>query len=343
MAGTDRLASPDMTSELKLDLLKEGYSFSFFQAMRLLRLLSRKSPADQTGVQIENEAVRIRPALSLGFPKADIDRIEEAADDEDDRFFVTANFLGLYGSSSPLPAFYTEDLMEETSEDESAARDFIDIINHRLYELFYGCCTKYRQVLAVAEFGSSTHMERLFCLLGIGGKSLRSKIDNPMALLRYVGLFTQMPRSAMGLETILKDVLKGMAVSVIPCVAHKAKIPPDQRLALGSSRHGLGENCVLGQEIEDRMGKFKIQVGPLDKTGFQRFYPGAEAYSRISFLTEMYIMESLSYDLEVILAEGEAQTACLGDPERSKIGLNTWIFSSDRIEEVRKVYRPAMG
>jgi len=33
------------------------------------------------------------------------------------RFLITATFLGLYGVSSPLPTFYTEDLMDEASQD----------------------------------------------------------------------------------------------------------------------------------------------------------------------------------------------------------------------------------
>ena len=54
----------------------------------------------------------------------------------------------------------------------------------------------------------------------------------------------------------------------------------------------------------------------------------------------MYILESLVYDLEIILAEGEAEKVCLGDPDRSRLGLNTWLFSSDQIGEVRTIYTP---
>ena len=340
MAGSHRSPSPDIISELKFDLLKKGYSFSFFQVMRLLHLLCRDSSGMESAETLEFDSIRVRPKLSLAFPASDVDRIEEIENKEKVRFQVTANFLGLYGTSSPLPTFYTEELMDEAADDESVTREFIDVINHRLFHLIYGCLCKYQQSLQIVEFNNTRHAERLFCLLGIGEKKLRSGITNPYGLIRYVGLFTQMPRSALGLETLLTDALNGMPVTVIPCSERKSKIPDDQKLFIGSSDHFLGQNCFLGEEIMDRMGKFRIRIGPLDKNKFQSFYPESENYKTTTFLTDMYILESLMYDLEIILAEGEAQKVCLGDPDRSRLGLNTWVFSSDQIGEVRTIYTP---
>ena len=340
MAGPHRRSPADIISELKLDLLREGHSFSFFQVMRLLHLLCQDASNSEFSNPSSSDSIRIRPKLSLAFPAADVDRIEESFDEEKTRFTVTTNFLGLYGTSSPLPTFYTEELMDEEALDESLTREFIDIINHRIFQLLYDCLCKYLQCFQVVEANNLQHTERLFCLLGIGEKALRSEIADPYGLIRYVGLFTQMPRSALGLETLLADALDGIAVSVIPCVERKAKIPDDQRLVMGSLAHNLGVNCFLGEEIVDRMGKFRIRIGPLDKKKFQSFYPESDNYKTAVFLTNMYILESLVYDLEIILAEGEAEKTCLGDPDWSRIGLNTWLFSSDKMGEVRVFNAP---
>lgn len=339
MAGQNRGSSPDIISELKLDLLKEGHSFSFFQVMRLLRLLYLDSADNKSASVSETDLIRVRPKLSLSFPAADVDSIEEISNEESTRIQITANFLGLYGTSSPLPTFYTEELMDESAADESVTREFIDVINHRLFELFYDCCTKYQQTLQVVEKESHQHTERLFCLLGLGDSQLRSQISDPYSMLRYLGLFTQMPRSALGLETLLKDILKGMDVSVLPCIERKVKLPDDQKLRLGSSSNILGNNCILGEEVSDRMGKFRVQIGPLDKNEFQDFYPGSEMNNKVKLLMNMYVLGSLEYDMEVILAEGQAQTVCLGDPARSEVGLNSWMFSGDRIGELRTIYQ----
>ncbi|MDY6951668.1 MAG: type VI secretion system baseplate subunit TssG, partial [Thermodesulfobacteriota bacterium] len=194
MAGQGGRSSLD----LKLDLLKQGHAFSFFQVLRLLRLFAPVlGEAEGAGVSRSNH-IRIRPKLSLAFPPADVGSIEEVGD-EAPRFLVTATLLGLYGPSSPLPTFYTEELMDEAAEDESVARDFVDIINHRLFLLLFRCWTKYRQFIHVVEERNGDYLERLFSLLGLGGETLRKDVADPHALLRYIGLFTQFPRSAVGL------------------------------------------------------------------------------------------------------------------------------------------------
>jgi len=308
--------------------------------MRLLRLINRNAGLDKSIKPSGHDPVWVRPNLSLAFPKADVESVEENTEGEDDRFQVLVNFLGLYGTSSPLPVFYTEDLIEEESDDESVAREFIDIINQRLFQLFYDCCTKYKQAFKVVEEDSRQHAERLFCLLGIGDKEIRSQIPQPYSLIRYLGLFTQLPRSALGLETLLKDVLGGMEVCVIPCLERKAKIPDDQKIRLGSFAHPLGKNCILGEQITDRMGKFRVRIGPLSNSEFHSFYPGADIYNRVTLLVKMYVLGSLEYDMEVILAKGQARTVCLGETSRCELGLNSWIFSGRKVGEVRTYYRP---
>ncbi len=341
MSNPERTKSPGVTPELKLDLLREGHAFSFLQAIRLLRRLSWDQQGDIQKDMPSADVIRIRPKLSLSFPPADISQIRETEIDDQTGYDVTANFLGLYGSSSPLPTFYTEDLMAEAAEDESVSRDFLDFINQRIFELFYECCIKYRQSFQVFEANSQPHLERLFCLLGMGDKPVREAVADPYQLIRYIGLLTQRPRSSMGLEAILRDVLEGIPVSVVPCIERKARIPEDQKLFLGSMAHGLGINATIGEEVLDRMGKFKIRLGPLETAAFQSFYPGEDNYRLTCFLTDFYVLENLEYDVEVILAEGEAKTVCLGDPNRARIGLNTWIFSGERVGEMRKVYSPA--
>jgi type VI secretion system protein ImpH len=337
MASQDRGPS----FNLKLELLREGHGFSFFQVMRLLRLFGRDSTKIQDSASVETDDIRIRPKLSLAFPPADVDRIEEQDDDKGPRFLVTANFLGLYGTSSPLPTFYSEDLMEEAASDESVARDFIDLVNHRLFILFFRCWSKYRQFLEVVEENNPRYLERLFSLLGLGEETLRDDIPDAYGLIRYIGLFTQFPRSVVGLKTLLQDALGVMPVEVIPCVKRKAVIPEDQRLFLGASGNLLAVDSFLGREIEDRMGKFRILIGPLNRIDFQRFLPGGDGYEKLVSLTRLYIVEPLEYDLELIISEGQVKTVCLGAPEWSSLGLNTWIFTGDELGEATMTFYPS--
>lgn len=345
MAGKTGGSSPHMSKQdlesIKLMLLKEGRDFSFFQIFRLLRVITQGKLERGEGSKDFMNRITVKPNLSLAFPASDVESIEEVGEDGEARFQIIANLLGLYGSSSPIPTFYTEDLIEEESEDESVSRDFIDIINQRLFELLFECWMKYRQFLQVFEANDSAHIERLFCLLGLGDPHLRRGIHEPHRLLRYIGLFSQYPHSAVGLKTILKDTFSGIGVNIISCVKKTAGIPDDQRLRVGVSSCLLGVDTYLGREIADRMGKFRIQLGPMTKKEFKGFYPGSESFNRLTFLTELYFIEPLEYDLELIQAKGEALTVCLGDPTRATLGLDSFIFSSPEIMgEIRTILQP---
>lgn len=335
MAGQDR-GSP---SHLKSDLLGKAHKFSFFQVMRLLRLFLH--PLERPGEKksAEEEYIRIRPELSLSFPPADVAKIEEG-DREKPLFFITTTHLGLYGSSSPLPTFYTEDLLDEAAEDMSVTRDFIDIFNHRLYLLLFRCWGKYRLFLQVIEENNPEVLGKLFCLIGLGEKELRKDLPESYSLIRYTGLFTQFPKSASGLQALLHDGLGKIPVEVIPCVKRVVKIPPDQRLVLGKAGSGLGEESFLGEEIDDRMGKFRLRIGPLKSDPFHSLLPGSVDHQRLAFLTRFYLLDVLEYDIELILAEKEAETISLGGSQWSRLGLDTWVFSLDHLAEVKATFPP---
>lgn len=340
MAGTDRGTSSDLKLDLKLSLLKEGESFSFFQAIRLLRLYLDE-PAKDTGQDVyEHKQLRVVPHLSLGFPASDIESIAETTDqNEATGFTIQANFLSLYGSSSPLPTFYTEELISEAIDESSASRDFLDIIHQRLYLLFFQSWLKYRQFQQISEEEDSSHLERLFCLLGMGEPEFREKIENPKDLLRYTGLFSQAPRSALGLKTLLSDALN-IPVDVLCCLERKAKIPEDQRIQLGGTLVGLGSGSFLGEEIGDRMGKFRIQIGPLDEPNYRAFFPGSELYEKTLLLTDLFVSDPLDYDIEVTMEGRQAKTVCLGGEQWSGLGLDSWLFSGEETGEKRNLFHP---
>jgi type VI secretion system protein ImpH len=117
-----------------------------------------------------------------------------------------------------------------------------------------------------------------------------------------------------------------------------AKIPEGQRTKMGMGNNRLGIDTITGEEIEDRMGKFRIRLGPMSQEEFLRFTPGHAGYDMLLTLAEFYITEPLAYDLELVLAADQAQTVSLGDPVRSALGVTTWVFSAESIGEVRSCF-----
>lgn len=281
------------------------------------------------------------PHLSLAFPASDLESVEEhISSEEENTFKIEANFLSLYGTCSPLPVFYTEELLDEAGEEESASRDFLDIIHQRLYLVFFQSWLKYRQFQQVCEEQDQGHLDRLFCLLGLGESDFRQGLGDTQELLRYIGLFSQAPRSAQGLKTILTDSLH-LPVEIISCVQRKAKIPEDQRIRLGADEVGLGQDSFLGEELDDRAGKFRVRIGPLDKANYQALFPGSVLYNKVVMLTELYVTDPLEYDIEVIMAEQQARTVCLGNEQWSRLGLDSWLSSEEYIGEKTNLFTPA--
>ncbi len=324
---------------MKTELLRHGRRFSFFQVIRLLRQLEHIAKDGSAADITDTGHIRIRPKLSLAFPSSDVDSIEEL-DGENSSFRVNTAFLGLYGTSSPLPVFYTEDLMEEESLDESISRDFLDIFNHRLFLLLFKSWSKYRQHLKVVEERDPMYLERLFCLVGLGEKAFRKDISEPYSLIRYAGLLTQYPRSSLGLRTLLKDALGNIPLEIIPCVGGTTAIPEEQRFHLGISGGSLGQDSFLGNEILDRTSKFRIKIGPLQQDQYQEFVPGGQKYELLTFLTNFYLVEPLKYEIECILSAVKLSPVCLGAQKWSALGMDTWMFSGEAPAEMRAVYAP---
>lgn len=324
MASTTRTTA----AVVKDELLANGERFSYFQAIRLLRLYGKIDPED-------GASLRIRPKLALGFPETDIDRIESMPDGH---LRITANFFGLYGVSSPLPTFYTEDLMDEEREGRTARRGFIDIVHHALYPLLYQAWSKYRVQLRVIEEQDTGMQSRLFAFLGLHDPATRADLPYSGDLLRYAGLFHQRPRSALGLKTLLADAFNPSQVVVDSCVRVALPIPADQRLALGLQGHCLGEDSYLGEQIDDVSSAIRVRLTDLPEDVFQRLLPGGADYERLRFLIRFYLIDPLSVSVELALRDGAARPARTRDHAHghwSRLGLDTWLDPHHASEPAR--------
>ncbi len=339
-----RSLAPVSANPLRQDLLDNPQRYGFFQAIRLLRLFAcREGGCDDA--RFLNDNLRIRPDLSLAFPGTDMTDLSEERDDDQDeapRYHITATFLELYGSASPLPTFYTEELLDDASDDNTVVRDFVDIVNSPLYPLIIRAWSKYRLPIKVLDEEAEEYLERLFCLAGLGLPELRKKLPNPLKLLRYIGLFSQWPRSPMGLRTLLADAvglensdpLDGpVPVEVTPCVRRCVAIPMEQRCSLGVQNNELGEDAICGEKVQDRLGKITVHIGPLNEELYHACLPGSPIFHWISVLIRLYLLQPLDCDLELKVEPTEARTARLGTGKWSALGMDTWIFSSQQPEE----------
>ena len=164
MADQNRTTTAPLISEL----LRNPHQFSFYQAVRLLNTCTREAaPPGRTG-PAAREQLRFRPHASFAFPSSDVESIEQisAGSDVDSVFRMTVTFSGLYSSVSPLPAFYTEELIAG-NQTESNRRDFLDLFHHRIISLIYRSWEKYRYFLQFQPGGTDRFSQWMYALVGL--------------------------------------------------------------------------------------------------------------------------------------------------------------------------------
>lgn len=314
-------------SEIVERLSKKSTSFSFVQTVRLLLHTIEQETGAFNRKKVMEEMIRIRPELSLRFPGTDITQIEVLADKASLQYLITATFLGMYGASSPLPTFYTEDLIDEFNDDKSIRREFLDIINYAIYPLFFNIWGKYRLFYKVCEEKDLSVIDKLYSMLGLEDRQSRKKIHNIDRYFRYIGLTLQFPRSAEGLEAIISDGfdLKGK-VRVMQHIPRTVSIPADQYALLGVSSCTLSEDAVIGNRIKDISGKFRIIVSDADSSILHSLLPDRDRFLELMQMVDFYVNQPLEWELVIEMKEDQVQTAQPGNSCWSNLGWNTWLI-----------------
>jgi type VI secretion system protein ImpH len=316
MASDARRQATDLSNQL----LARGDRYSFFQAYRLLRLLSRRD-----GVS-EQDAIRVRPRLGLGFPQTDLQSIEEQGRH---RYRVTANFLGLYGVDSPLPTFYTEDLLNEQADGYAVNREFLDVFAQSIYPLFFEAWLKSKPALRVIEYEDKRMLEILYAFVGIERPHSKFRQPGVGSLLSCGAFYNQQTRSAEGLKGALKASFPLSEVEIRQLQVVWVSIAPEQRLSLGRQACRLGQDAHLGDRCRTLDG-IKIEFSKLSIQTYRALLPGGAQYERFRFLVDYYLIEPLPVRVDLRLELGQAQAARVAGAEWSCLGNDTWLVGEHK-------------
>jgi type VI secretion system protein ImpH len=309
------------------ELLSNCQRFAFFQAVRFLERCHPQSvPLGRQG-PAARETIRFRPHASLAFPTCDVEAIE-AVEEQDGalpRFQMTVNFLGLYGPASPLPTFYTEDIIT-TDIDEDYRRNFLDLFHHRAISLLYRCWEKYRYYVQYRPGASDQFSQWMFALIGLGGADLRkeSQVYWPR-LLPYLGLLGMHTHSATVLAGVVSHYFGGLPVRLEQCVGRWVPLAVEQWHTLGQTNGTLGVESTLGKRFYDRSGKFRLHIGPLDFATFQKFLPPGAYYQAVRELVMFGMRDQLEFDVDIILQASDIPDLVLSAESPCRLGWSTWL------------------
>jgi type VI secretion system protein ImpH len=297
-------------------LVAEPYRFDTHQAVRVLeawRVRARLRP------------VRYRSSLSLAFPLSDIEAVEPGAHGRPPE--VTVNYIGLGGAMGPLPTPYTEYVSEAARRGHVAARDFLDLFNHRLVTASLDLGRLYRPALQAQRPQESLHAGRLHALLGLATPSLVARDPQFTAsLLPLAGLLNQAPLSAHAIERAVSSQF-GVPARVTPFRGAWMEVPPGQRTALGArGRHQrLGRSAMLGGRVWDQSAGITLTLGPVTAERAGALLPGSNGHLRLAKLLRFLLSDTIGVEVRLRVTRATLPSARIGKGRPMRLGWNAWL------------------
>jgi type VI secretion system protein ImpH len=267
-------------------LWSEPYRFEFFAALRVLARIAgeRSSPADKrsslrgdrSSASDDDRAVidrlKLRSYQSLSFPASEI---VDLRPDASGKYLaeMTVAFLVLTGPLGALPRPYSELVIQRISKKDFALRDFLDLFNQRLLQIFAQAGEKYRFYLTYENASAREKLraaegqqklrgfllderpridlfsQLLLDLAGLGTPLLRYKDsvrDQPVPRMavddithRYFsGLLSQSHRSAIGLAQMVSEYF-GLPAQAISFVGQWVQLPLEYQTCMRRPSSGL--------------------------------------------------------------------------------------------------------
>ncbi|MBU2880500.1 type VI secretion system baseplate subunit TssG [Psychrosphaera sp. B3R10] len=325
MASTIRQTSPSVEERI----LTSPKTFTFERLLTNLYAIVKASGEDPL------KKIRVRPALSMQISRSEIVSVTKNSYGE---FEVVTNILGLYGSSSPLPSFYTEELLQFEQEEQTTARQFLDIVHQRLYQLFALAQKKYNAVSQVVEFQKRDFSQLLHHLIGTSDISLQQKLITPDMLLKFSGLLASKQRSAQGLKSLLETYLAELKVdvSVEQYVERQVIVPLQHLSSLGVNSCELGCSALVGDKVIDNSSKIIIHLGPLSQGTFEQLVNNKNRWQAFIALVKTYIDRPLEVDIKIGLITKAAKGIRLGEKQWGQLGYDTWLLQEQNHTDGKK-------
>jgi type VI secretion system protein ImpH len=308
---------------LALKLQEEGPTYDFYAAVRLIECANPDAPKIGTSVKPSDDPVRFGEEAHMAFPTSTLSKVAPDPLTNVPRVYV--NFIGLLGPNGPLPLHVTEHARERIIHfsDHTLVR-FLDVFHHRITSLFYRAWAVNQQAISYEHKGYDRIGEYVASLVGDGMESFHLRDQVPdCAKQHYSGRLAGFARNVEGLEAVLQDFFQ-IRTRVETFVGEWIALPVDSQCRLGESMTTgtLGSTVIVGSRIFERQYKFRVIMGPMGYTDYQRMLPGGDSLKRLKDWVKNYAGLELAWDLQLILRKEEVPAATLG--KSGRLGWSTW-------------------
>lgn len=330
----------------------EPWRFDFFQAVKVLETVvqTRRRQNGEPDVvppgsttDPDEEPVRFRSTVAMGFPASDVAQIEVAPRDGGTPV-VQVNFMGLVGPRGPLPLFYVDLIRTRRRLGDHGLGAFFDIFNHRLVSLLYRLRQRNRPTLHTGRPEDHPYAGLLLSVGGLGGPAARRTFDETRVragseehrgirardLILYAGLLWHRDRPMEGLERLLTRYF-GRAFKGRELCGGWLRLADSERTALSVKPHHnrLGISSIAGARVPDSQSGFELSVGPMDWEAFNAFLPCGRSFVALEQLVRYYTRGAFDFYLRLGLQGSDVLPNRPGLSARTgpRLGWTSWAMT----------------
>jgi type VI secretion system protein ImpH len=308
---------------IEQELLSNATKYSFIEVYKLLCELAISNKLDPMQV------VRIRPVLGLQHARTQVVSVTKQQDPQLPLlYFLNVNLPGLYGSASPLPKFFTEELVQASHKDQNQTRVFLDLIHQRLYQLLFAATTQ--PLPHYGKNGSKNMYDFMFSMVGFKDDIWLQNFPDPAFILRNINTIRHQKGTVVGLRNLVQNIFSKAQVDIEQCVARQVDISSSQQLGLNKQANQVSFSAVLGGKTEDTQSKIILSIAPLTVKEYKKWFLTPKYWSALQNLIRYFVGQALLVDLRInVITDDSMELELLAD-DQFALGRNAWLSQEDK-------------
>jgi type VI secretion protein, VC_A0111 family len=246
--------------------------------------------------------------------------------EEDGRevFQFLVNFLGLQGSSGPLPGSVLDEIAEEHNNNPIQSI-YLDFFNYHLITVFHQIWRKYKYYIKFNPNFSDNYSRNIMNLLGVSRDFIEFTHLNWHKIFYHLGIIQSGIRTKEALTSIIQHYFDLHDISLEEHVRKIVEVEVEQKNQVGIKNVMLGENFILGDKVESFSNKFRVNINNLKLDEFHQFLPNTKKYRHLQELIRFLLKDPLPYDVLLGLHPDTKSTFILGKDNSSFLGWTTLI------------------
>ena len=260
----------------------------------------------------------------INFPVGDIEQLIILEEDGREVFQFLVNFLGLQGSSGPLPGSVLNEIAEEHNNNPIQSI-YLDFFKNHLITVFHQIWRKYKYYIKFNPNFSDNYSRNIMNLLGVSRDFIEFTHLNWHKIFYHLGIIQSGIRTKEALTSIIQHYFDLHDISLEEYVRKIVEVEAEQKNQVGIKNVMLGENFILGDKIESFSNKFRVNINNLKLDEFHQFLPNTKKYRHLQELIRFLLKDPLPYDVLLGLHPDTKSTFILGKDNSSFLGWTTLI------------------